>query len=101
MLFNYHVKENVPTVCFFFQNKQNRKKGCGTAARRRHCSHTNWHCNVLYTLKDRQSLRNMGGCRKGAEKHAGLWFGINVKGLAIHSRTGKKNQAQETCPENQ
>lgn len=43
----------------------------------------------------------MGGCRKGAEKHAGLWFGINVKGLAIHSRTGKKNQAQETCPENQ
>lgn len=27
-------------------------------------------------------------------------FGINVKGLAIHSRTGKKNQAQETCPEN-
>lgn len=41
---------------------------------------------------------------RGAEKHAGLRFGIDVKGAAIHSGTGgkrkEKKQAQETCPEN-
>lgn len=102
-------------MCFFSskrektqnRKKKKREKAPGSTVWRSHRSHRSWHRNILYTRRDWRSLGNRGGCQKGAEKHAGLQFGINVKGLAIHSRTGKKeeeekkekNQAQETCPE--
>lgn len=113
MLFNYHVKEMYfffSTVCFF-SSKTNQKKGGegrggrGEKAVGPQCEDntalaqigTETYCT---TLKEWRPLGNGGRPpKKGAEKHAGLRFGINVKGLAIHSRTGKKNQAQETCPE--
>ena len=91
MLFDYHVKEmfSSSTVCFFFQNKQKRgeknkqnktKKAAGAQCEDRTALTESWHCNILYTLKERRSLGNRGGRQKGAEKHAGLsGFGINVK----------------------
>lgn len=116
MLFNYHVKEMyfffLDSVLFFFQNKQTNKKkkraGRGEGGEKAvgpQCEDntalaqigTETYCT---TLKEWRPLGSGGRPpKKGAEKHAGLRFGINVKGLAIHSRTGKKNQAQETCPE--
>lgn len=110
MLFNYHVKEMFRQCAFFLPKEKKprteKEKAPGSTVWRSHRSHRSWHRNILYTRRDWRSLGNRGGCQKGAEKHAGLQFGINVKGLAIHSRTGKKeeekkekNQAQETCPE--
>lgn len=61
------------------EEEKKKKKAVGRQRESSHCSHRNWHCNILYTLKDWQPLGNRGGCQKGAEKHAGLRFGFNVK----------------------
>lgn len=97
-------------MLFFFQKRKNpeqKKKRLREAQCEDHTAPTEVGTVTYCTLEETDGpSETEEAVKKGAEKHAGLQFGINVKGLAIHSRTGKKeeekkekNQAQETCPE--
>lgn len=62
--------------------------------------------HTVHTLKDRRSLGKQEEAavgEKGAEEHAGLRFGVDVKGSATHSESRskrrEKKQTQETCPQ--
>lgn len=89
------------------------EKGCGTAVRTKKTNKKNTALaqigtETYCTHSKRPAVpgkqEEAAAREKGAEKHAGLRFGIDVKGAAIHSGTGgkrkEKKQAQETCPEN-
>lgn len=81
------------------------EKGCGTAVRTEKkkkpptkkslLSHKLALKLTVQSLKERRSLGKQEEAavrEEGAEKHAGLRFGEDVKGPAIYSETGSKNK---------
>lgn len=91
MLFNYHVKEMFGQCAFFPSNTKKTEGGGGRGAAVWGRSRTSWHYNVLYTLRDWRPLGRRGGCQSKRTVQA-FRSGINVRGLAIHSRTGGKEK---------
>lgn len=96
-------------MCFLCRNEQKGKKGLQGLQGENHAALTEiGTVNILYTLKDRQSLGKRGSCQKKEERR-----NMQASGPALMSKAvpftlldrqkkiiNKSNQSQETGPEN-